>query len=181
MKGSLPDKYDWIDGGKVNEPINFWTRVANTYLPWKIHDKISPEKEFLQQIEFDARPSLKTDGRGTDYTAEQRSNITSIMGREGDFKRGLQRIMQSTSGKQFRKLYREALKTGVPIDRQVLDNLHYEVEMELRNAQRWAEATSEYREAVANQRYENDVVESYVRRGDVEGAQEFLEKYQHIK
>ena len=75
LKSQLPQKYDWIDGDRIGYPDKagnmfegFMTRVWNNYMPWKISGKISPEKEFLQMVEFDARPSLRTNGRGVEYT-----------------------------------------------------------------------------------------------------------------
>ena len=62
-KGALPEQYDWIDGDKINEPGNFIARVYNTYSPWKVNGKISDEKQFLMDIEYDNRPSMMTDGQ----------------------------------------------------------------------------------------------------------------------
>ena len=68
LKGQMPKKYDWIDGDPVGEPGSglggFMTRVWNVYSPWKISGKISEEKKFLQMIEYDARPTLRTNGSG---------------------------------------------------------------------------------------------------------------------
>ena len=72
MKDGLADKYDYISGGLVGVPSN-WTRIWNTFTPWKISDDITPEKQFLIDIEFDGRPTLTTNGRGVRLTAAQKS------------------------------------------------------------------------------------------------------------
>ena len=82
-KPSLPDKHDWIDGGKIGavSAENFFAHIWNTYTPWKINGKISPEKQFLIDIEYDGRPALSERG-GVPYTNEEISEITDIMGRD---------------------------------------------------------------------------------------------------
>ena len=73
-----------MDGSKVGEPLGFFARVWNTYSPlWKVSEAPTPEKQFLIDIEFDGRPSLKTNGKGIEYTPEQRSEITRLMGESG--------------------------------------------------------------------------------------------------
>ena len=85
LKMALPDQYDWIDGGKVNEPGNFLARVFNTYSPFKVNGKISEEKQFLIDIEYDNRPSMATDGRGVDLTPEEQSAVYNAMGSDRDW------------------------------------------------------------------------------------------------
>ena len=79
-KGQLPAKYDYIDGGEVGVPDNIMSRVWNTYMPWKVNGKISKRKQFLIDIEYDARPTLNT-YRKVKLTNEERSDILQIMGR----------------------------------------------------------------------------------------------------
>ena len=76
-KGQLPAAYDWVDGGKVREPDSFWTRAWNAYAPvFKVREGMSPEKQFLIDVEFDGRPQLNTDGNGVELTSAQRSEVT---------------------------------------------------------------------------------------------------------
>ena len=121
LKSQLPDAYDWMDGGKIREPENFFTRAWNTYSPvFKVGDEMSPEKEFLVEIEFDGRPQLNKNGNGIEYTPEERSQVTKLMGEDGVFKREVNKIMNSKEGKEFRKAYKEANKTGTVIDKKTL-------------------------------------------------------------
>ena len=46
---------------------------------------LSEEKQFLIDIEFDARPTLSTNGKGVKLTPEMRSQITDKMGEFGGF------------------------------------------------------------------------------------------------
>ena len=118
MKGTLPSAYDWVDGGKVKEPTSFWTRAWNAYAPvFKVRDGISPEKQFLIDVEFDGRPQLNTDGNGVELSGAQRSEVTKLMGEDKVFKKAVNKIMNSAEGKRFRALYKKATDSGVEIDR----------------------------------------------------------------
>ena len=112
FKGALPEQYDWIDGDKINEPGNFIARVYNTYSPWKVNGKISPEKQFLMDIEYDHRPSMLNDGQGMKLTLSEQADVYRIMGQSGTFKKAVQRIMQTVDGKKFREAYQNAVKNG---------------------------------------------------------------------
>ena len=112
FKGALPEQYDWIDGDKINEPGNFIARVYNTYSPWKVNGKISPEKQFLMDIEYDHRPSMLTDGQGMKLTLSEQADVYRIIGQSGTFKKAVQRIMQTVDGKKFREAYQNAVKNG---------------------------------------------------------------------
>ena len=84
LKDSLHDKHDYIDGGLIGVPSP-WTRIWNTFTPWKVSDAISEEKQFLIDVEFDRRPSLSTNGRGVPLTAEQKSAVAEKMGEQKIF------------------------------------------------------------------------------------------------
>ena len=112
FKGALPEQYDWIDGDKINEPGNFIARVYNTYSPWKVNGKISPEKQFLMDIEYDHRPSMLTDGQGLKLTLSEQADVYRLMGQSGSFKKAVQKIMQTVDGKKFREAYQNAVKNG---------------------------------------------------------------------
>ena len=175
IKSTLPATYDWIDGGEVGVPDNNFARIWNTYMPWKVNGKISPEKQFLMDIEYDARPTLTTDGNGVRLTAEERSEITNIMGRDGLFKAAIQRVMQTTEGKAFRKRYKEAVANGLDPDLSTFEALHITLDRELRNAMRMAIGSSPNQDAISQKRYVQETVGEYLRQGDQEGAQRFLD------
>ena len=169
-KGSLPTQYDWIDGGAVNEPANFWTRVWNTYTPWKVNDAISPEKQFLMDLGYDGVPSLQSNGNGANYTDEERSELTSIMGREGFFKEKIQGIMNRTDVKEFRKLYFEARDAGLQVDLRTLDGLHDQLDDALNSAKKQAEGMLSNAAEVQLRGDLNRILDNELKQGKVEAA-----------
>ena len=178
LKNNLPNQYDWIDGGLVGEPPNFWARVWNTYLPWKVSGSISPEKQFLMDIEYDARPSLRTNGRGVEYTNEERSEVTSLMGEQGNFKQAIQQIMQSKDGKAFRKEFKRAREMNLQPNLESFEGVHMMLDSALRSSMRFAEASISNRDGVMQKQYRNQTLENFLKVGDVEGAERFLKDFE---
>jgi hypothetical protein len=177
-KGELPSAYDWIDGTPVGEPTSFFTRVWNTYSPvWKVSEAITPEKQFLIDIEFDGRPSLNTNGKGIEYTPEQRSQVTELIGKDKIFKNAIQRIMKGTNGQEFRNAYKKAQKTGAPIDRTLYANLHRELNEALRGAQRYAESRIEEANEVAEKQYLQNQIDAATLSGDIEELERLQTMY----
>ena len=177
-KGGLPSAYDWIDGTPVGEPTSFFTRIWNTYSPaWKVSEAITPEKQFLIDIEFDGRPSLNTNGKGIEYTPEQRSQVTELIGKDKIFKNAIQRIMKGTNGQAFRNAYKKAQKTGAPIDRTLYANLHRELNEALRGAQRYAESRIEEANEVAEKQYLQNQVDAATLSGDIEELERLQTMY----
>ena len=174
-KESLPDVHDYIDGGKVGEPTSFLTRVWNTYSPaWKVSEDLSPEKQFLIDIEFDARPSLMKNGKGIDYTPAERAAVTDLMGENKYFKKEIQRIMNTTSGKEFRKAYKAFQKNGIPVDRQLFKSVHIQLETALRSAQRFAESQIPQVQEVKRKTWINQEIERNIKYGDQQALDEIL-------
>ena len=176
-KGQLPAKYDWIDGGEVGVPDNLMARVWNTYMPWKVNGKISPEKQFLMDIEYDARPTLSTNGKGVKLSKEHRSEITNIMGRDKLFKAGIQRVMRSIPGgpEGFRKRYKEAVDQGLTPDLSTFESIHIDLDRELRYAMNMAKANSPSYSDMTRQRYIQEVTGTYLRSGNQTEAKRFLD------
>ena len=169
LKEQLPDLYDWMDGSKVKEPLNFFTRVWNTYSPlWKVSDKISPEKQFLIDIEFDGRPSLRTNGRGVEYTKEQRSEITRIMGESGEFADVVRQIMNSKEGKEFRADWKAATKQGVYFDRKKYKGIIRELTLELNRVRKNAEADSSSYNEIQEKQFINSEINLATEEDDIE-------------
>ena len=172
MKAGLPDLYDWIDGGKVGEPTNFWQRMVNTYSPWfRQSDRIGPEKQFLIDIEFDGRPSLRTNGRGVEYTPEQRSEITRLIGESGYFRDELRKIMKSIDGKEFRRQYKKA---GVGMDRELYLRIHKRINYALKAAKQFAEAQLSDQTGIREKLYVNNQIEWYTQTGETDKIKQLL-------
>ena len=180
LKGDLPTQNDWIDGGAVNEPPNFWTRIANVYLPWKTNGKISENKQFLIDIGYNGVPSLTSNGRGGEYTDAQRAELTSIMGKSRYFNDQITRIRESTSAKEFRDMYHSAQEHQLNPDVKTLNNLHKELDMALNNAKKQAEVLLTDAELVRKTGGLNKLKDRELRQGDIESAKqtnELIRKY----
>ena len=178
LKAALPDQYDWIDGGKVNEPGNLIARIFNTYSPFKVNGKISEEKQFLINIEYDNRPSMATDGRGIELTPEEQSAVYNAMGRGKYFKTELRRIMNTADGKAFRAAFRDARARGVNVRLQNFQNLHIEIDRVLKLAKEAAiaEIDIERGGAISQRRFEEKSIQLYSRQGNIDRAEEFLQE-----
>ncbi len=171
-KSGLPDLHDWIDGGKVGVPKGFWQRVWNTYSPWwKQGDAISPEKQFLIDIEFDGRPSLRTNGKGIEYTPQQRSEVTDWMGKSKYFRNEVRKIMRSIDGKQFRK---ELKASGNVMDRELYKRIHTRLHLALKRAKGFAETQISDKEGVREKLFIKKRTENYTKEGRGDKVQELL-------
>ena len=56
------------------------------------------------------------------------------MGRNGTFKRAIQRIMQTTEGKEFRRKYREFQKLGQQPRLEDFESIHLQLDKAMRRA-----------------------------------------------
>ena len=174
-KSLLPAKYDWIDGSEVGVPDSIWARLRNTYTPWKESGKITPEKQFLIDIEYDATASLRTNGRGEKLTNEEQSDILNIMGRDGLWKKGIQRVMADTTGKDFRKRFKEAAAKNLPVDTKDFENVHSKLDDALRSAMSDATTGSKYFTDIRRRQYVRERTAEYLKRGQQKEALEYLE------
>ena len=168
-KDGLPDAYDWVDGGLIREPLNFWQRLVNTYSPtFKQSDALSPEKQFLIDIEFDGRPQLNTNGNGVEYSPAQRSQVTYIMGKDKIFQKEIRRIMNTPEGKNFRKEYLKAQKNNIELDKSQFKNIHRMLKRALRKSQNIAEGRIAESGIVDKKTYYNRAIENATQKGDLE-------------
>ena len=108
----LPGKYDWVDGEPVGYSENWFARGWNAIMPMKVSGRLSPERQFLIDIEFDSRPAFQKSSDGIRYTPEERSEMYNLMGQQGRFKESLQQIMQSTTAKEWKQRMELARKRG---------------------------------------------------------------------
>lgn len=180
LKQNLPDAADWIDGGKVGEPANFFARVWNTYLPWKVSGEISPEKQFLIDIEYDARPTLRTNGRGVEYSNEERAEVTSMMGKMGLFKDAIRTIMQTQEASEFRKEFKRARDAGMSPDLDRFNSIQIFLDNALRSSMRVAEAQVSSRDGISQKVYKNQTIQNFLEVGDIAGAEKFQKDLERL-
>ena len=174
LKSTLPDTYDWIDGGKVTIPEGIFARFMNTYTPWKISGEISKEKQYLIDIEFDARPTLRTDGKGNEFTNEQRSEILNIIGKDKLFKTEIQRVMKMYPASKFKSEYNRAKGKMLNPDKDTFSNVHVELDFALRAAIKSAIGRSSSFTSIQQKAYVQNTVRDYMQRGLVDEADRFL-------
>ena len=169
LKATLPEQYDWIDGDKVKMPGNNIARLYNTYSPWKVNGKISEEKQFLMDIEYDARPSMKTDGRGVDLTLDEQAEVYRIMGKNKTFKQAVQRIMRSTDGKEFRRKFREFQALNQQPRLEDFESIHLQLDRELRLAKEAAiyEIDQANGGAISTRRFDQEYQRRQNRMGEI--------------
>ena len=165
-KGALPNAYDWIDGDPIGFTENFFTRGWNAIMPMKVSDSITPERQFLIDIEFDSRPTFQTNGQGVQYSPEERSELFNIMGQQGYFKSQIQRLMKSKPAKEWRKALNQQRQSGRPVKAELWDNLYNELDRSLRAAKRMAEVELSNYQDVRRRQFETKAGEIKQQRGE---------------
>lgn len=169
-KGALPDAHDWMDGQKIGYPENFFVRMFNAVSPMKVYDGISKERQFLIDVEYDVRPSFMKNQKGVEYTPAERSELFSIMGKQGYFKSEVQRIMQSYDAKQWRQTIRDARNQGAKVEPDNWDNLYNQLNAALFRAKGLAEAQLSNRDEIYARQYQGQLNRAYQERGVASGT-----------
>ena len=109
-EGALPETYDWLTGHPVGVAEDWKVRAWNALSPMKVyegHAKI-PERQYLQDIEYDAVPIFNKGENGVDLTPDERSELYRIMGEQGTFRKAIAKIMNEYPADDFRTSLREA-------------------------------------------------------------------------
>ena len=126
-------------------------------------------------IEYDAVPTLQTDGRGTKLTNEQRSDLLDIIGKNKLFQRRIKKLMNHVDGKEFRRRFAEARAEGTSPDTGDFLNIHRRLDDALRDAIQDALVSSRFKTTIMRKQEIQKRSQIYMRRGDVEGHKEYLE------
>jgi hypothetical protein len=160
--GALPKAYDWVDGREVGN-MGFWTNAWNALMPMKVADGMSPEREFLIDIEYDARPTFHKSSKGVEYTAAERSELFRVMGESRIFRDRLRFIMDQKPAKEFRRQIHE-LRLGhrEKVDQKLWNSVHKDVTNAMRAAQKAAEMTSDFQAVIRQTQFQkgiNDVLQ----------------------
>jgi hypothetical protein len=163
--GALPDAHDWIDGKKIGYSDNFFVRAWNATMPMKVSEGLSPERDFLLDIEYDSRPSFMKNQKGVEYAPKERSELYSIMGKQGYFKSEIQRVMQTTEAKAWRESIKTARGNGSQVDPKLWQNVYRQLDVGLDRAKRLAEAQLSNRDDVDRRQYQQGVDGEMQKRG----------------
>lgn len=162
---ALPDAHDWIDGKKIGYPENFFVRAFNAVSPMKVYDGLSPERQFLVDIEYDSRPSFMKNNKGIKYTPKERSELYSLIGKQGYFKKELRRIMSTTEAKAWRESIKTARGNGSQVDPEMWQNTYKQINVALDRAKRLAEVQLSNRDDVMRRQYQQMYSAEMQRRG----------------
>ena len=180
-KPGLADRYDYIDGGKVNELGNPLHRAWNALSPFAYHEKPSEAKQYLMDVEFDATPSLSSSSGGAPYTKTEQQEILRIMGEQGYYKEQVLAIMAENPVKQVKQSFQEASRRGLNPSISDIDMVHNRLDMALNAAKAMAEAElPELVEAKVMEKQAEKGTKAYLQAGEAEDAQEFLQDMQNI-
>ena len=140
-KIALPNAYDWVDQRRIGYSENFFTRLYNGLgLPFAAADGISPERQFLIDIEYDGQPTFSKSGKGVEYTPAERSELFEIMGRDGLFRKRLRAIMKDYDADKFREEVKRQQSINPTVSRELFAGLYDRIDDALEEAKKEAEA-----------------------------------------
>jgi hypothetical protein len=171
-KGALPYKYSWLDGEKVSPGGgNFFARAWNAIMPMKVSgSEISPEAQFLLDVEYDSRPSFMNDGKGNELDPNTRAALYEAVGKQGYFKAAIRREMNSLDAKGFRTKLREARKNG-EVDRKYFNDLYNRLDKEMDDAKKYAMTILP--EDMVNELYQKEALRNLNRKNNQYGKPGF--------
>ena len=99
--GGLPVQRSMIDGYVTGTSDNMFERLVNFLSPIKVTSDMSPERQFLIDIEFDVVPGLIKDSQGNEYTTPQRSQVQNKMGEQLIFRDAIRAAMKKAEERGY--------------------------------------------------------------------------------
>ena len=112
-EGALGPKYDWVDHEIVGQVEGFHQRLWNVVTGQRMAEKLTPNKQFLIDIEYDSRPTFMKGEEGIPYTDKQRSALYDEMGEQGYFAHQLNIIRKDAERAGWMDKLREFRDKGV--------------------------------------------------------------------
>ena len=186
-QGALPEKFDPIDGTRVGYPENIWMRFANTYSPLKFSESISPEKQFLVDIEYDLLTKVNRSLGGAELKETEKSAIFSKMGEMGIYKKEINRIMKEANNmvykssrypelngiKGFVNIVKAARNIGLSsedLPNEKFQGVFNSLDRAFSDAKRLAESNlpAEILAEIKQREYNNRVKQHYTEKGDID-------------
>ena len=93
--GAQPELINFVSGKPINrQGENILQRSAKTVFGFGGTSDVSPESNFLMNIEYDVTPQFNTAPNGVQYNTKQKSELKKLMGEDGHFNRELKIIMK---------------------------------------------------------------------------------------
>ena len=186
-QGALPEKFDPIDGTRVGYPEDIWMRFANTYSPLKFSESISPEKQFLVDIEYDLLTKVNRSLGGAELKETEKSAIFSKMGEMGIYKKEINRIMKEANNmvykssrypelngiKGFVNIVKAARNIGLSsedLPNEKFQGVFNSLDRAFSDAKRLAESNlpAEILAEIKQREYNNRVKQHYTEKGDID-------------
>ena len=174
-KPGLPDKYDYIDGGIVKETGNPLHRLYNAVSPFPFHEKPSPVKEYLIDVEYDTVPGASTRTDGVEYTKAQQEQINKIMGEDGYFRREVAKLMKSNPASSVRDSFNTLKQEEMSPSISDVDTIHNKIDDIMNRAKARAELQlPDLMEEIRIQGATRAAQRQAARSGNIESAQRFI-------
>ena len=168
--GALGAKHSWVDDENIGHVDGWMQRAANAFLGYRMADKISENRQFLIDIEFDVRPAMQKSEDGIAYSSHQRSAIFDKMGEQGHFKREIAklRIERGEAYLKHIRSERAAGRTSVQQPKNFMD-VHGRLQSKLREAKAMAIAAlnQELKEQIGMQEYVKRMTQRENERGTI--------------
>ena len=175
-KPTLPDKYDWIDGGKVNDLGNPLHRLYNAMSPFPYHEQPSDVKEYIVDVEYDTVPGKSTRSDGVEYTPAELEQINKIMGEEGIFKAEVKKLMKRMPASSVRNSFDTLEQQNMSPSISDVEGIHNQLDDILNRAKLSAELKlPDLMEKIRIEASTKARKKQAARDGNVESAQRFLD------
>ena len=104
----LPEQRSHIDGSKIGGTDSMFHRLFNFLSPIGVSDELSPEAQFLIDIQYDTHPGLLRSTTGVEYTTDERAELRTIMGDMGLFQNAINEAMKMAESSQWLQKVRRA-------------------------------------------------------------------------
>ena len=179
-KPGLPNKNDWIDGGAVNDMGNPLHRLYNAISPFPYHEKPSPVKEYLMDVEYDTVPGASTRTDGVEYTKAQQEKINKLMGDQGYFRTEVAKLMKRHPASSVRNSFDTLKQQNMSPSISDVDLIHNQIDDILNRAKALAEL--ELPDLMEEIRIEGATRASQrqaARSGNIQSAQQFINSVQN--
>ena len=151
---SLPVQRNHITGDIIGAHQGMFARLFNFFSPVKITDDVSPEQQFLIDIEYDSTASLLYATNGVEFTTDERSELGTRMGEQQHWRKAIQRAMKMAEKSGYLEKLNRARQPFAPdyrggvqplgyfsedLDRREFQNLYNYLDGELEVAKKKAE------------------------------------------
>tara|TARA_Y100000996_G_scaffold337950_1_gene274712 strand:- start:7845 stop:11804 length:3960 start_codon:yes stop_codon:yes gene_type:complete len=158
-KGALPALTDWVDGTVVNYVEGFWERLVQASFPVKVKEAPSELRQFLIDIEYDARPTFAKSKGGITLDNTQRAELFSLIGSQGEFRKELQKIKKDADAMDFIGKLRKARREFRGNDDVIIEEfgaIYSRIDKALREAKEIAEESISSLDDIRTQEIERD-------------------------